>query len=186
VLFRSVQANSIYALITGNANAGIDGLPLFHASHNNSGTGTLGVDGMNTARLKMVTQKDPSGNPLELEADFLLAPQSLYATGRQFLYPGPAYSPAVLTGANGPNPFSGQLVDIYSSRLDADSTTKWYTIAGKTKIEGIVYGYLQGEGGPTLTTVTKRNPDCVELLFRMYFGCAIKDYRFIYRSSGVA
>jgi hypothetical protein len=59
-------------------------------------------------------------------------------------------------------------------------------IAGPGKVEGIVYGFLQGESGPTLTTDTKRNPDCVEFLFRMYFGCAIKDWRFIYRASGVA
>lgn len=183
---RRTQANAIYALITGNAVAGIDGQALFHASHNNTGTGTLGIDGLNAARLKMATQKDPAGNPLELEADFLLAPQSLWGTGKQVLYPGAAYSPAALTGANGPNPFAGSLTDIYQSRLDADSTAKWYLIAGPSKVEGIVYGYLQGEGGPTLTTVTKRNPDCVELLFRLYFGCAIKDYRFIYRSSGVA
>ena len=181
---RRVQANSIYGMITSGANASIDNLPLYDNSHNNTGTGVLGIAGLATGRLKMSTLKTPAGAPLELEPAFLLAPQALWATGKQVLYPN-GFSPNTLTGANGPNPFAGTLTDIYNSRLDADSAAKWYLLAPKTRVEGIGYGFLQGESGPTLTTVSKRNPDCVEFLMRMYFGCAIKDWRFIYRSSGV-
>jgi ATP-dependent protease ClpP protease subunit len=182
---RRVQANAIYALITGNATVSMDGLPLFHASHNNTGAGLINVDGMATGMLKLSTQKDPAGNPLELEPDFFLGPRALQATAMQFLYPN-NYAPSVLSGNAGPNPYAGAVRDLYSARLDTTSTTQWYLIAGPGKVEGIVYGYLEGESGPTLTTDTKRNPDCVEFLFRMYFGCAIKDWRFIYRASGVA
>ena len=182
---RRVQANAIYGLITGNSTVSMDGQVLFHNSHNNAGAGLINIEGMGFGKLKLFTQKDPSGNPLELEPDFLLAPAAQRVTAEQFLYPN-GYAPSALTGNAGPNPFARSLRDIYSARLDSTSTTQWYLIAGPGKVEGIVYGFLQGESGPTLTTDTKRNPDCVEFLFRMYFGCAIKDWRFIYRASGVA
>jgi hypothetical protein len=183
---RRAQAKAIYGLITSNAVVGIDGLPLFHASHNNFGTGTIGNAGWNTAVLKMFTQSDPAGNPLELEPAMTLAPAALRGTMSQFLRPV-NYMATALTGNTGPavSAYSGVIEDIYSARLDASSAVQWYTMAPKTAVEGITYGFLQGESGPTLTTETKRNPDCVDFLFRMYFGCTIKDYRFIYRSSGV-
>lgn len=183
---RRAQARVIYNLITSNANVSIDGLPLFHASHNNTGTGTIGNAGWNTAVLKMFTQTDPAGNPLELEPAMTLAPAALRGPMSQFLRPT-NYMATTLTGSTGPatSAYSGVIEDIYSARLDASSTAQWYTLASKTAVEGIVYGFLQGESGPTLTTETKRNPDCVDFLFRMYYGAHVKDYRFIYRSSGV-
>ena len=183
---RRAQAKAIYGLITSNAVVGIDGLALFHASHNNTGTGTIGNTGWNNAVLKMFTQSDPAGNPLELEPAMTLAPAALRGTMSQFLRPV-NYMATALTGNAGPavSAYSGVIEDIYSARLDAASAVQWYTMAPKTAVEGITYGFLQGESGPTLTTETKRNPDCVDFLFRMYFGCTIKDYRFIYRSSGV-
>jgi hypothetical protein len=123
---------------------------------------------------------------LELEPAMTLAPAALRGTMSQFLRPV-NYMATALTGNAGPavSAYSGVIEDIYSARLDANSAVKWYTMAPKTAVEGITYGFLQGESGPTLTTETKRNPDCVDFLFRMYFGCTIKDYRFIYQSSGV-
>ncbi len=183
---RRVQAKGIYGLITGNANVGIDGLPLFHASHNNTGTGTIGNTGWNTAVLKLSTQTDPAGNPLELDPALTLAPAALRGPMQQFLRPN-NYMPSQLTGNAGPatSSYSGAIEDIYSARLDSASALQWYVMAAKTASKGIVQGYLQGESGPTLTTETKRNPDCLEFLFRMYWGCTLSDYRFIYRSSGV-
>jgi hypothetical protein len=61
----------------------------------------------------------------------------------------------------------------------------FYLAAAPTSVEGIVYGYLAGEEGPTVTTTEKRDPDGVELLARFDFGCAVKDYRFITRSAAV-
>jgi hypothetical protein len=183
---RRVQAKGIYGLITGNANVGIDGLPLFHASHNNTGTGTIGNTGWNNAVLKLSTQTDPAGNPLELDPALTLAPAALRGPMQQFLRPN-NYMPSQLTGNAGPatSSYSGAIEDIYSARLDSASALQWYVMAAKTASKGIVQGYLQGESGPTLTTETKRNPDCLEFLFRMYWGCTLSDYRFIYRSTGV-
>jgi ATP-dependent protease ClpP protease subunit len=182
---RRVQANTIYGLITGNSVVSMDNQVLFHASHNNTGAGLLNIEGLNTGFLKFATQKDNSGNPLELEPDFLLAPAALRGTGLQVIG-SMDYVPNQLSGNAGPNPYAGALQPIYSSRLDSTSTTQWYLIAGPSKVEGITYGFLQGESGPSLTTTAKRSPDCLEFLCRMYFGATIKDWRFIYRASGVA
>ena len=182
---RRVQANTIFGLITSNAAVSMDNQALFHASHNNTGAGLLNIDGLNAGFLKFATQKDPAGNPLELEPDFLLAPAALRGTGLQVIG-SMDYVPNQLSGNAGPNPYAGALQPIYSSRLDATSATQWYLIAGPGKVEGITYGFLQGEDGPTLTTTAKRNVDCLEFLCRMYFGATIRDWRFIYRASGAA
>ena len=71
---------------------------------------------------------------------------------------------------------------IVEPRLDG-SATQWYAAAtGQT--DGLVYGYLADEPGPSITNVPERDPDGVTLLSRFDFGCAVTDYRFIYRSSG--
>jgi hypothetical protein len=72
---------------------------------------------------------------------------------------------------------------IVEPRLDG-SATQWYAASAPSKLEGLVYGYLADEPGPTITPVPERDPDGLTLLARFDFGCAVKDYRFIYRSTG--
>ncbi len=118
---RRVQAKGIYGLITGNANVGIDGLPLFHASHNNTGTGTIGNTGWNNAVLKLSTQTDPAGNPLELDPALTLAPAALRGPMQQFLRPN-NYMPSQLTGN-----------DFYPSNAIGTNVINYeYTLSGCT------------------------------------------------------
>jgi hypothetical protein len=48
-----------------------------------------------------------------------------------------------------------------------------------------MYGYLEDEPGPNVTSETLRDPDGVKIMARIDFGCAIRDHRAFYRSSGV-
>lgn len=180
--FRRLESNLVWALITGNAVTSVDGLALFAAGHNNTGTGAIGIAGMNAAKKAMRKQLDVSGVTVNLTPDYLIVPTDLEATALQFLYPT-GYAPASLTGAAGPNVYAGSMQLIVEPRLDG-SAVQWYAAAGPSKIDGLVYGYLADEPGPTITPVPERDPDGLTLLARFDFGCAVKDFRFIYRSSG--
>jgi len=180
--FRRLESNLVWALITSNANVSVDGAALFAAGHNNTGTGVIGIAGMNAAKKAMRKQTDISGVTVNLTPDYLVVPTDLEATALQFLYPT-GYAPAALTGAAGPNVYAGAMQLIVEPRLDG-SATQWYAASAPSKVEGLVYGYLADEPGPTITPVTERDPDGLTLLARFDFGCAVKDYRFIYRSTG--
>ena len=180
--FRRLESNLVWALITSNATVSVDGQALFAAGHNNTGTGVIGIAGMNAAKKAMRKQTDISGVTVNLTPDYLIVPTDLEATALQFLYPT-GYAPAALTGAAGPNVYAGAMQLIVEPRLDG-SATQWYAASAPSKLEGLVYGYLADEPGPTITPVPERDPDGLTLLARFDFGCAVKDYRFIYRSTG--
>ena len=180
--FRRLESNLVWALISGNATTSVDGLALFAAGHNNTGSGVIGIAGMNAAKKAMRKQTDISGVTVNLTPDYLVVPTDLEATALQFLYPS-GYAPSSITGASGPNVYAGSMQLIVEPRLDG-SATQWYAVAGPSRIDGLVYGYLADEPGPTITPVPERDPDGLSLLARFDFGCAVKDYRFIYRSSG--
>lgn len=181
--FRRLESNLVWALISGNAVTSVDGQVLFHASHNNTGTGAIGIAGVNAGKKAMRKQTDISGVTVNLTPDFLMVPTDLEGTALQFLFPT-GYAPAAITGAAGPNVYAGSMQLIVEPRLDG-SAAQWYMAAGPNRIDGLVYGYLADEPGPTITPVPERDPDGLTLLARTDFGCAVKDYRFIYRSSGV-
>jgi ATP-dependent protease ClpP protease subunit len=180
--FRRFESNMIYELITSNANSAEDGLPLFDASHNNTGTGAISIPSISAGRKAMRKQTDKAGTAINLEPGFLMGPSDLEDEILQFLYPN-GYAPSALTGANGVHPYVGKMQPIVESRLDG-SATQWYLVAPKERIAGIVYGYLEDEPGPNLTSETLRDPDGIKFMARIDFGAAIRDHRAFYRSSG--
>jgi hypothetical protein len=186
--FRRLESNIIWGLITGNAITSVDGVALFNAAHNNMGgsTGlTISTAGFNTARKAMRKQTDIAGNPINLQPSYLFAPTGLEATALQFLFPT-GFAPAARTGDAGPavQAQTAGVQLIVEPRLDGADDV-WYLAASPGAVEGLVYGYLAGEEGPTVTTAEKRDPDGVELLARFDFGAAVKDFRGFYRSKNV-
>ena len=181
--FRRFESNMIWNLIVNNANSAEDGLPLFDASHNNTGTGAITIPAISAGRKAMGTQKDLAGTAINLEPGFLVGPRDLEDEILQFLYPT-GYAPSALTGASGVHPYVGKMEPIIESRLNG-SATQWYLVAPKSRITGLMYGYLEDEPGPNVTSETLRDPDGVKIMARIDFGCAIRDHRAFYRSSGV-
>jgi hypothetical protein len=189
---RLMESNQAWGLLTAGSNSGangggalvgIDGVALFDASHSNTGTGVIGIESINTGKVKMRKQKDIAGNELNLAPAFLMVPTSLETTALQFLFPA-GYAPAQLTGNAGPNPFAGGMQLIVENRLETRSSALWYMAASPNRIEMLEYGYLEGEPGPTITTIERRDPDGVELLVREEFGITVSDFRGFYRSTG--
>jgi hypothetical protein len=145
----------------------------------------------------MRAQRDIALNELNLAPAFLLVPTTLETTALQFLYPT-GYAPAALTGAAGPNPFGGAqsgamlggvspyaqgLNLIVEQRLERASTALYYLVADPRRIDTLHYGYLAGEEGVSTSLVDKRDPDGAELLVRMDFAAAVKDFRGFVRLS---
>jgi hypothetical protein len=187
--FRRLESNIIWALITGNAITSVDGLALFDASHNNTISGassTISVTGVNAAKQKMRKQTDIAGTTINLTPSYMMVPTDLESTALQFLFPS-GLAPSQRTGDNGPvvNAQTTNVELIVEPRLDG-KPKEWYFATSPGAVQGIVYGYLAGEEGPTVTTTEKRDPDGVELLARFDFGAAVKDYRGFLRSKGEA
>lgn len=186
--FRRLESNIIWALITGNAVTSVDNVALFNAAHSNVAGSTLTINttGFNTARKAMRKQTDIAGNTINLQPSFMMVPTDLEATALQFLFPT-GFAPTARTGDAGPvvNAQVAGMQLIVEPRLDGEADV-FYLAASPGSVEGIVYGYLAGEEGPTVTTTEKRDPDGVELLARFDFGAAAKDYRGFYRSKPVA
>jgi len=185
--FRRLESNIIWGLITGNAVTSVDGVALFNAAHNNMAGSTLTISttGFNTAKKAMRKQTDQAGNTINLMPSFMMVPTDLESTALQFLFPS-GFAPSARTGDNGPvvNAQTANMQLIVEPRLDGAADV-FYLAAGPGQVEGIVYGYLAGEEGPTVTTNEKRDPDGVELLARFDFGAAVKDFRGFYRSKPV-
>lgn len=191
---RLMESNKAWELLTtgsitggqsygGGGVTGIDGAALFAQAHNNTGTGVISIASIDAGKVKMRKQKDIAGNSLNLSPAFLMVPTSLETAALQFLFPT-GYAPAALTGSSGPNPFASGMQLIVEDRLETDSSAIWYMGASPNRIEMLEYGYLEGEPGPTITTVERRDPDGVELLVREDFGITVQDFRGFYRSTG--
>jgi hypothetical protein len=179
-----LESNLVWELLTSGASGAtvtLDNKALFHADHNNTGTGAIGIAGIDAGVTKMRKQADPAGNSLNVEASYLIVPPELRTAALQFLYPT-CYAPSTLAGVN---PFAGGMDLIVEARLSADSTAMYYLAASPSRIDMLQFGYLAGEGGPTITTTEKRNPDGVEMLVRHDFYAALADHRGFYRSTGV-
>ena len=183
--FRRLESNIIWALITGNAATSVDGLSLFNAAHNNGSAQTINTAGLNAAKKAMRKQTDIAGNTINLTPSYMMVPTDLEATALQFLFPN-GFMANTRTGENGPVTVQSAGIElIVEPRLDGSATT-WYLAASPSSVEGIVYGYLAGEEGPTVTTNEKRDPDGVELLARFDFGAAVKDYRGFFRAAAAS
>ncbi len=183
--FRRLESNIIWALITGNAICSVDGEALFDSTHNNSSAQSITTTGFNAARKAMRKQTDIAGNTINLTPQYMMVPTDLEATALQFLFPT-GFAPADRVGDDGPVSVQTAGIQlIVEPRLDGSATT-WYLAASPGAVEGIVYGYLAGEEGPTVTTTEKRDPDGVELLARFDFGAAVKDYRGFFRAAAAS
>ena len=182
VLARGVatfEANQMWGLITGNAKCMSDGVALFHASHNNTGTGVIGETAISAARQAMRNQKDFTGkNPLYVVPRYILLPTTLETTFDQF------NAPINPTQTSNVNIFSGYLQKIVEPRLDASSTTQYYITGNYPGVTKLIYGYLEGEAGPTIESEIKRDPDGIVTYLRHDFGCAVGQHQGFYRSTG--
>ena len=139
--------DTAYAVLIANGNMG-DGIPLFHTNHANIGVaGVVSVATLDEGELMMSQHKDIGGKRrLNIEPVFFIAPTSIKGAARQFfntVYIGGAENQPYLK-----NTHAEQYVRIYESRLNDDSTTRWY-LAGE-KGTTVVVIFLNGNETPRI------------------------------------
>lgn len=175
------EANQMWGLLTtGNLGATcmMDNKALFHADHANTGSGAISVTSVSEARQKMRNQKSFDGTPLYVEPRYILLPTTLETTFDQF------NTPVAATQTSDVNIFSGYLQKIVEPRLDAKSTSQFYIVGDYPGVDKLVYGYLDGEGGPSIDSVSGRDPDGVTVYLRHSFGATVPQHQAFYRSTG--
>ena len=173
------ESNQIWGKITGNPSMGYDSTALFHADHDNLGSGAIGETALSDARQALRTQSDLAGNRVNLRPRYLVVPTALETAAQKQLT-------AVVANTTGDvNIFAGSMGIIVEPRLDDDSATAYYVTADPAQVDMLVYGYLEGEAGPTVTTVDERDPDGTTILARIDFGCSVLNHRGFYKATGV-
>ena len=175
----TLESNLMWGLITGNVKTTSDGVVLFHANHNNTGTGVIGETSISAARKAMRNQKDFTGkNPLYVVPRYILLPTTLETAFDKF------NTTIVPNASSDVNIFSGYLQKIVEPRLDASSELQFYIAGDYPGVDKLVYGYLEGEGGATIDSEIKRDPDGITTYLRHTFGCHVPQHQAFYRSTG--
>lgn len=177
------QNRMIYSLLTSTsalangANVMYDNNILFHTSHKNliaSGT-AISIDALNAARVKLLNQKAPNGNLLNLMARFLVVGPNNIQTAEQYTSVNFTPNQAGLINKFGPT-----LTPIVDANITGND---WYLIVAPTDLEGIEVATLNGN---EVYTESKYSfaVDGYEVKARFTFGMKALDWRFAVKNPG--
>jgi hypothetical protein len=171
-------ADYLVTLLTSNAGVGptmSDTKALFHSDHGNlAGAGAAPDETtLNAARLAMRGQVEIGGELISVNPRYLLCGPALETAVEKLLA---TITPTTIDDVQ---PF--RLTQIVEPRLSGNS---WYVIADPAQIDGLEYGYLEGEPGPQLSSQVGFKIDGVELKVRLDFGAGFVDHRGWYRNPG--
>lgn len=174
---RTVEAD-VYALINSNAGLGpvlADGKTLFHADHNNIGTGgAMSTTTFNEFRVLMGSQRDVSGNDfLDISPAVLLVPLGMEAGAK--LLNQAQYEPSTGKNAYTPNISLGMFRDIVGTpRLTG---TRYSAFADANEAPAIEVAFLDGIDTPFLEQESAFTTDGTSFKVRLDYGVAGHDYR---------
>lgn len=173
----------VYRLLASNAVI-YDGLPLFHANHNNIGAdNSIGTASLSEARKAMRTQKNSRGmEVLNLAPRFLIVPSALETDAERLLI-----SPADIEMRNPgvANVFRGSLIPISDPELDNYSQLAFYLAADPADIDTIEVTYLNGDEMPKVESRVSFGRLGMEWRIYIDYGVTILDYRGLFKNNGM-
>lgn len=168
----------VYALLALNAGLGptmADGLTLFHATHNNVGTGAaITAASLDADRVILASQRDPSGNEiLDLRPSVLVLPIGLGGVARQIndgQYDFDASNKFMI-----PNRVRG----LFQSIVDTPrlSGTRRYLFADPGIARTIEVAFLDGQQEPYMEMQEGFRIDAREWKVRLEFAVGAVDFR---------
>lgn len=182
----------VYATLAANSGMGPlmnDGVTLFHANHNNVGSGSaLGVAALDADRVVMGAQRDPSANEiLDLRPAVLVLPQSLGGAARVINEAEYETDPVTTNATNRfmvPNRVRGLFRTIVDSpRL---SGTRRYLFADPGASPVIEVSFLQGQQEPVLEQHEPFDYDGIRWRARFDYGVGAVDFRSAVTNAGAA
>jgi len=181
-------AKRVWALITGNATYGADGLPVFHANHGNIGSAALSAASLTAARNALFAQVEPgSTEPLGLGGGplFLVIPVGLESTALplnhvHFLDQNFTLNPWI-------HRFGDHNENIFVNPILPDPND-WYLFDVSQNVQLIEVGFLMGRDQPELMIADDPladqafTQDRAVYKLRWEFECTLLDYRGAYKS----
>ncbi|MBZ7921650.1 ATP-dependent Clp protease proteolytic subunit [Ensifer adhaerens] len=178
--------NLVYAVLTANAAMG-DGITLFHADHDNVGTGALTTASLDAGRAAMAKQKDPdehAAGGLNIRPAHLIVPTELEGKASQVINSEYEVTASGTNNTRAPNYARSMAQVVSEARLSADSALKWYLAASAAQHDTIEVAYLDGRDQPVLEQRDGWNVDGVEFKVRIDAAVKALDFRGLYRSTG--
>lgn len=152
-----------------------DGITLFHADHNNVGTGgALSVASVDADRVAMLGQEDISGNEmLEIEPAILLVPAGLGGLAR--VINGSQFDPTANAAQGRPN----MVVGLYKQVIDTRrlSGTRRYSFADPSRAPVFEVSFLNGVEEPFLDQQEEFTVDGTKWKVRLDYGVDVTDFR---------
>ncbi|MBB5270314.1 Mu-like prophage major head subunit gpT family protein [Quisquiliibacterium transsilvanicum] len=180
-----LENRTVYAQLTANPNMA-DGVPLFHTSRGNLGTGSgsaLQASALAAGRAAMRAQKGLQGEVLNIAPAFLIVPGELEQTAYQLTSHN--YVPAKPGDVN---EFRAggrtSLEPVVEPLLSGLSASAWYLAAAPGACDTVEYAYLAGAEGPRIESRTSFATDAVEMKCSLDFAAKAVDYRGLYRGDG--
>jgi HK97 family phage prohead protease len=180
--------SDVYALLGQNGGLGstqIDGNPFFYSGRGNvnSSGSALGVEGLDSDRVLLAQQTDPSGNELlDLKPAVLLVPIGIGGQARVVV--GAKYDVTSGTTFEVPNKVYGLVRDVVdTARLTG---TRRYLFADPGVSAAIVVAFLEGSGeAPYLEQHLGWRIDGTEMKVRLDYGVQFFDPRGAVTNAGV-
>jgi hypothetical protein len=155
-----------------------DSTPVFNAAHGNlAGSGAApSVTTIGAAIAAMMVQESLDGIPLNLAPRSLVVGPAILITAQQLLT---AITPAQVTNV------VPESIRMLQPAADAKiAGNAWYLFADPNIAPAFVYGYLDGNTGPRLTSEDTFDQQGLKVKLEHDFGVSAVDYRGAYRNPG--
>ncbi len=163
-----------------------DGKTLFHTDHHNlMETGTApDVESVKAMMIKMMTQKDPFGESINVVPDKVIVP-----VGYDFLLDVIFNSERIPGSANNDvNPLRNKKLKVISdgelNALAGENPCPWFMAANWMTARGVQVDYLNGQKQPTIRRGEK--PGTLGFVWDIYldWGISVRDFRGIVKNPG--
>lgn len=174
---RSIEID-VYAMLALNGGLGPvmgDGKTLFHADHGNIAAGAaLSVASIESMRVLMASQKDPSGNDfLDIRPSVLLTPIGLGGQAR--VINDAQYDPDTVNKLQRPNMVRGLFKDIVDTPRLAG--TRVYAFADPNDEAVLEVAFLDGQQAPYMESEEEFNVDGMKWKVRIDYGTGAIGFR---------
>ncbi len=174
----------VYGLLTDNKKMGEDDVALFHASHNNLITGAASFDVALLSQMRKLLRlqksfaaKGETGYALNTPLGTVVVPAALETDAQKIV------ASIVAASAGNVNPFTGLNI-IAEAELDSASSVASYGIGDPNLVDGLIYGYLEGEEGVYIDSQVDFKSDGLDLKVRHDFAASVADYRGLVKHAG--
>jgi hypothetical protein len=181
VRIASEENRLVYSVIANDGPTLSDGTAMFATSAtirggNKAGSGTT-IDLTNVAAGRAVVYKQTGidGVPLNLQATKLVVGPDRELLARQLL------SQVQAAQISNVNVYAGLMEPVVDAQI---SGNRWYLFAEPTAAPAVVYGYVDGNDGPMVTTDTDFDTQSLKVRVGLDFAAGAVDWRPAYLNTG--